>query len=81
MLHFSVGFFIYKIVLDKVIVKDKKNKSVLFKGKHCFPLSPAPEQAEETQTKDQMNIILRKSGKMTKFDLSFIRSKDALEYI
>ena len=28
-----------------------------------------------------MNIILRKIGKLNKYDLSFIRSKDALEYV
>jgi hypothetical protein len=43
MLHFSVGFFIYKIVLDKVIVKDKvknkimKIKDLLYiKDRFCF---------------------------------------------
>lgn len=28
-----------------------------------------------------MNIILKKLGKQTKYDLSFIHSQDALEYV
>ena len=66
--------------LMKVTSHDSSSsKSVLFKGKHCFPLSPCV--GEEDTTKDQLAVILQRTGKLTDYDMSFIKSSDALEYV
>lgn len=65
----------------KVIDAETSSKTYLFKGKHCFPLSPAANDDDDETVKDQMAIILNKSGKMSEHDMSFVRSVDALDYI
>lgn len=75
----SLGCCLYELM--KVVGQDSSSKTALFKGKHCFPLSPAANDNEDEALKDQMAIILNKSGKMTDYDLSFVRSTDALDYI
>jgi hypothetical protein len=65
----------------KVIDEDSNSsKAILFKGKHCFPLSPQADE-DDDGSRDQMAVILQKVGKLTEHDMSFVRSEDALEYI
>ena len=74
----GLGCCLYELM--KVINEDHSpNKAILFKGKHCFPLSPQPEN-EEDGSRDQFAVILKKLGRMNDYDFSFIRSEDALDY-
>lgn len=58
----SMGCCLYELI--KVISKESSSsKSVIFKGKHCFPLSPCLTGNEDA-SKDQLAIVITKIGKL-----------------
>ena len=60
---------------------------ILYPGTSCYPLSPMAVKPNDDETQnmisdnDQMKIILRKLGKQKDYDLSFIQTQDAYDYI
>lgn len=55
---------------------------MLFKGKHCFPLSPNPELPAGGQDEaDQLRVILKFLGAPDKHSLSFVQSSGTLEHL
>lgn len=83
----SFGCCIFE--LNKMIQTEAKEKKshVLFPGTSCYPLSPMAEKPAEDDSdniisdQDQMKVILRKLGKQDDYDLSFIQTSDALDYV
>ena len=69
-----------------------QKKRFLYQGDSCFPLSPCTKEQAEKQEKDnkkkhiisksdQLKLILRGLGHQSDFDLSFLTSQHAIQYV
>ena len=58
-----------------------RNRRTLFKGKHCYPLSPNRNSKIPEDKGDQLKTILGLMGRVNEQDMSFITSKDSILYL
>ena len=67
------------------MIKDNQpnilERSALFPGKSCFPLSPSQEVPGGITPQDQLKIILNVFGPPNKEDLSFLNNNDTESYV
>lgn len=79
----SLGCILYELLsnVDGLIYPQGKPK-VLFKGKHCFPLTPKVGQnMGDLEESDQVRVILKGLGKQDKDSLQFIRQEGCLDHV
>ena len=75
----SAGCIFYELLSS--VSADSKRK-VLFQGDHCFPLSPNNKsQTQAPDESDQLRVILKRLGKQTAADLSFVQGGGQLDYL
>ena len=80
---YSAGCTFYEILSGvkslNTCINDKK---ILYKGKHCFPLSPNPKNPkgyiDET---DQLRIIFETRGRPDETDLGFVQEKGCYDHV
>lgn len=76
----SMGCIVYELLqtTNEADFADS-DRTPLFRGKHCFPLSPKGDH--DSDEKDQMRVILKKIGKQDDDSLSFIQDPGCMDHV